>query len=200
MHDVYLVVGLGNPGTSYAGTRHNAGFLAVERLGERMACPFRTENRFDARCGKGGLGGAEVLLCQPLTFMNRSGRSVARVVSYYKIDLARVLVVTDDLDLELGTVRLRLRGSSGGHNGLRSVAQELGTEQFARLKIGIGRRGGGSVLGHVLGRFDSRERELLELVLERVSDQVAAAVNEGFELAMAQYNGRVATDNDEVGS
>ena len=192
MQDAYLVVGLGNPGAAYADTRHNAGFLAVEGLRRRIDCELKLERSFESRCGKGSLASKKVILCQPQTFMNLSGRAVAKLVSFYKIDLGRILILADDVDLDLGMIRMRLRGSSGGHKGLHSVEKELGTERYARLKIGIGRRRQGSVHGHVLGRFEEGERELLACVLERAAEQAVVAVTEGFEAAMSRYNGLVA--------
>ncbi len=196
MQGVYLVAGLGNPGVAYDGTRHNAGFLAVDCLCRRIGCKLKAERRFEARCGRGPLAGKETLFCQPQTFMNISGKAVANLVSFYKIELDRVLIVADDADLELGRIRLRLRGSSGGHNGLKSVEQALRTECYARLKIGVGRREQCSVRRHVLGRFEEREREVLARVLERAADAVAAAVGEGFETAMNRYNGLAASAAD----
>ncbi|MCS1407111.1 MAG: Peptidyl-tRNA hydrolase [Verrucomicrobia subdivision 3 bacterium] len=191
MQGAYLVAGLGNPGAAYANTRHNAGFLAVERLGGRVGGEIQPERKFEACIGRGILADREVLFCQPQTFMNLSGRSISRILSFYKIEISHLLVLVDDVDLELGVIRLRRRGSSGGHNGLKSVAKELGTEQYARLKIGIGRQGSGSVHGYVLGRFADFENELLTEVLDRVADQVYTAVTEGFEAAMNRYNGLV---------
>lgn len=196
MQGAYLVAGLGNPGMAYADTRHNAGFLAVDALCRRIGCELKPEPSLDAQCGKGSLAGKKVIFCQPQTYMNLSGRAVAKLASFYKIDLVRILILADDVDLELGVIRLRRRGSSGGHKGLKSVEKELGTERYARLKIGVGRRKQGSVHGHVLGRFEERERQLLACVLERAADQVVAAVAEGFEAAMSRYNGLVAKTAD----
>lgn len=197
MQGAYLVAGLGNPGAAYADTRHNAGFLAVDGLCRRIGCELKLKRSFEARCGKGNLAGKTVIFCQPQTFMNLSGRAVAKLASFYKIAFGRMLILADDVDLELGMIRLRRRGSSGGHKGLKSVEKELGTEHYARLKIGIGRRKQGSVHGHVLGRFEEGERELLACVLERAADQAVAAVTEGFEAAMSRYNGLVAKTADE---
>ncbi len=196
MQGAYLVAGLGNPGAAYTDTRHNAGFLAVDGLCRRIGCELKPERPFEARCGRGNLAGQKVIFCQPQTFMNLSGRAVAKLSSFYKIDVGRILILADDVDLELGTIRLRRRGSSGGHNGLKSVEKELGTAHYARVKIGIGRRKPGSVHGHVLGRFEEDERELLDCVLERAADQVIAAVTEGFEAAMSRYNGLIVRTAD----
>ena len=196
MKDAYLIAGLGNPGKNYVNTRHNAGFLAIDCLCRRIGCELKLKPALEARCGGGSLAGQKVLLCQPQTFMNLSGRAMAKLTSFYKIGVGRILILADDVDGELGKIRLRRRGSSGGHKGLQSIEEELGTDCYARLKIGIGRRKTGSVSQHVLGRFEESERKLLACVLERVADQVVAAVTKGLESAMSLYNGLVTKTAD----
>lgn len=193
MEDLFLVAGLGNPGPDYARTRHNAGFLAVERIGERARVDWKEERKFRARVARGELGGQRMVLCEPLTFMNLSGESIAPLASYYRIAAERVLVLVDDADLPFGQIRLRGSGSSGGHHGLESIESHLGTREFPRLRIGIGRtdRNLREITGHVLGKFGREEEDLLKKVLDRVSSQVEKFLTEGIQKAMSQFNGAV---------
>lgn len=195
---MHLIVGLGNPGADYAKTRHNAGFLLVERLAERWKAGWNTERKFTARMAKTGRGGKKILLCEPQTFMNLSGEAVAAVVKFYQLPLANVLVVVDDADLPLGEIRLRPGGGSGGHHGLESVAQHLGSKEYARLRIGIGRQNEArQITGHVLGKFSPGEGPVLEKVLERVVGQVECWLSAGLQKAMSQFNGAVSPNNEE---
>lgn len=198
MEPMHLIVGLGNPGADYAKTRHNAGFLLVERLAERWKAGWNTERKFTARMAKTGRGGKKILLCEPQTFMNLSGEAVAAVVKFYQLPLANVLVVVDDADLPLGEIRLRPGGGSGGHHGLESVAQHLGSKEYARLRIGIGRQNEArQITGHVLGKFSPGEGPVLEKVLERVVGQVECWLSAGLQKAMSQFNGAVSPNNEE---
>jgi PTH1 family peptidyl-tRNA hydrolase len=194
MDTACLIAGLGNPGTEYSSTRHNAGFLAVEKLGRKFRAEWKVESRFDARVAKIAAGPGKVILCEPETYMNRSGEAIAPLAGFYKIPAERILVLVDDADLPLGQIRLRAEGSSGGHHGLESVEKHLGTKAFARLRIGIGRteRESREITGHVLGRFGSEERELLDRVLERCAAQVECYLTAGIQKAMSQFNGAVA--------
>jgi PTH1 family peptidyl-tRNA hydrolase len=191
MEDVFLIVGLGNPGAEYAHTRHNAGFLLVEKLAAKWKCDWTNEKKFRARVAKATQNGKRILLCEPQTFMNLSGETVGALKNFYQLPLKQLIVVVDDADLALGTVRLRGSGSSGGHHGIESVEQHLATREFARLKIGIGRKDNlREITGHVLGRFDKTENELMEKVLDRASGQVETWLEAGVEKAM-QSNGSV---------
>jgi PTH1 family peptidyl-tRNA hydrolase len=191
MEDIFLIVGLGNPGAEYANTRHNAGFLLVEKLAVQWKCEWAKERKFRARVAKTARNGKRVLLCEPQTFMNLSGETVGAVKNFYQLAVSQLMVVADDADLPLGTVRLRGSGSSGGHHGLESVEQHLGSREFARLKIGIGRKDNvREITGHVLGRFDAAENELVKKVLDRAAAQVETWLDGGLEKAM-QLNGNV---------
>ena len=186
------MVGLGNPGRQYEHTRHNAGFMLVERLAKRWQTSWSLENKFDARVARVKRGENQVLLAQPQTFMNLSGKSVAALAKFYDIAPQNVLIVLDDADLPLGTLRMRPGGSSGGHHGLDSLEQCLGTKAFPRQKIGIlGRTepGARQITGKVLGGFSKSESELLEQVLARAADQVEAWLDLGIEPAMNKFNG-----------
>jgi peptidyl-tRNA hydrolase, PTH1 family len=191
MENVFLIVGLGNPGAEYANTRHNAGFMLVEKLAVRWKCEWANEKKFRARLAKATFDGKRVFLCEPQAFMNVSGETVGAVADFYQLPLAQMLVATDDADLPVGTLRLRPGGSSGGHHGLESVESHLASRDFARLKIGIGRKDGlREITNHVLGRFDSAELELLGKVLDRAAEQVETWLKAGIEKAM-QLNGNV---------
>src|SRR5436309_8359222 len=139
MENFYLIVGLGNPGAEYARTRHNAGFMVVERLAERWQAGWGLEQKFESRVARAERDGRRLLLGQPQTYMNQSGEAVAKLAEYFRAPLDRLLVVVDDADLPLGEIRLRPRGAGGGHHGLESIERRLGTRQYARLRIGIGR-------------------------------------------------------------
>lgn len=198
MEPMHLIVGLGNPGAEYAKTRHNAGFILVEKLAEQWKASWVRERKFSARVAKAEHHGQKILLCEPQTFMNLSGEAVGAVAKFYQLPLAKVLVVVDDADLPFGEVRLRPGGGSGGHHGLDSVTQHLGSRQYARLRIGIGRKEEArEITNHVLGRFDAAERKLLDKVLSRAADQIECWLTHGLQKAMSQFNGAIAPKNEE---
>ena len=197
MENIFLIVGLGNPGADYAKTRHNAGFLLVEKLAAKWKCDWANEKKFRARIAKAERNGKRILLCEPQTFMNLSGETVGALASFYQLPLKQILIAADDADLPVGTIRLRGSGSSGGHHGLESIEQHLASREFARLKIGIGRKDNlREITGHVLGKFDSAESKLMGKVLERAADQIEIWLDAGIEKAM-QLNGVVDSTNEE---
>ena len=192
MEDLHLIVGLGNPGGEYAKTRHNAGFLLVTKLAERWKAGWTLEKRFNARVAKAERNEGRVLLCEPQTFMNSSGESVGSLVQFFRMPINRLLVAVDDADLPFGEIRLRPGGSSGGHHGLESIETHLGTREFARLRIGIGRKDGArEITDYVLGRFSGAEAELAEKVLAKAADQTEVWLKAGIQKAMSQFNGLV---------
>ena len=198
MESVHLIVGLGNPGADYAKTRHNAGFLLVEKLAAKWKTDWSNERKFVARIAKSERGGKRALLCEPQTFMNLSGETVGALINFYQLPLKQVLVAVDDADLPLGEIRLRKSGSSGGHHGLESIEQHLASREFARLRIGIGRKDGArEITNFVLGKFDLAENAVLEKVLVRASDQVECWLDNGIEKAMNQFNGVVDSTNEK---
>ena len=198
MQNLYLIVGLGNPGADYSRTRHNAGSLLVERLAGLWGAPWTYEKRFNVRLARAERAGASVLLGQPQTFMNSSGEAVSAVARFYRVPVSRLLLVVDDADLPLGEIRLRPSGSSGGHHGLESVEQQLGTREYARLRIGIGRESGArEITNYVLGRFSSTETPLVDKVLTVASRQVECWLEDGIQKAMSQFNGTVVGPEDE---
>ncbi|MGA9777687.1 MAG: aminoacyl-tRNA hydrolase [Limisphaerales bacterium] len=199
MEPLHLIVGLGNPGAEYTKTRHNAGFLLVEKLAARWQAAWKNERKFNARLARAAHHGCRVLLCQPQTFMNASGETVGALVNFYRLPRTRVLVVVDDADLPLGEIRLRAGGSSGGHHGLESIEQHVGSREFARLRLGIGRREGArEITDYVLSRFDRTEAALMEKVLDRAASQTECWLSDGIQKAMNRFNGVVDSANEET--
>lgn len=178
-----LLVGLGNPGREYRETRHNVGFLLLDRLASRERAEFRTEKSWQAEVARAG----DLLLCKPLTYMNLSGQSVRPLSQFYKIEPAQMLVILDDMALPLGKLRFRKDGSAGGHNGLKSIIEQLGTNVIPRLRVGIGSAERDAV-DHVLGRFTLEERPALDQSLDRALEAIDCARTRGFEAAMNAYN------------
>ncbi len=179
-----LLVGLGNPGREYSGTRHNVGFMVLDRLAAAMGAAFRADKKWQADTASNG----GVWLLKPQTYMNLSGESVGSLVRFYQIEPARVLVVLDDMALPLGRLRIRERGSHGGHNGLRSILEHLGTQDVPRLRVGIGSSEPGAAVGHVLGRFAVDERALVEQSLDRAVEAVRFAQENDLPSAMNKFN------------
>lgn len=198
MEQWHLIVGLGNPGAEYTKTRHNAGFLVVEKLAARWKADWSAPKKFHSRIARVERGERRVLLCQPQTFMNASGEAVRALADFYQVPLSQLLVIVDDADLPLGELRMRERGSSGGHHGLESIEQHLASREYARLRIGIGRKDGArEITDHVLGRFNVAEAKLMEKVLTAAADQLECWLDAGIEKAMNQFNGVVADSESE---
>lgn len=189
-----LVVGLGNPGARYAGTRHNVGFMVADRL-HAAGRGSSFADRFDGRLARVSLDGQEVLLLEPQTFMNRSGRAVAAAASFHGLGPEDLLVVHDDLDLDFGTVRVKVGGGSGGHRGLESCFEALGTRDFARVRVGIGRPGPDlDPVDYVLSPFDEGQRAALAGVVDLAADAAREVVRAGPATAMNRFNRRGAND------
>jgi peptidyl-tRNA hydrolase, PTH1 family len=184
-----LIVGLGNPGSKYAQTRHNVGFDAIDHLAKRWQITLSDQKRFQGIAGEGLSGTQKIRLLKPQTFMNLSGQSVRAVLDWYKLDPTAVLVIYDDLDLPLGKLRMRLAGSAGGHNGMKSIISHLGTQAFPRLRLGIG-KSQDETIGHVLGKFAAAEAPIMREILELSSDAVQLSLRQGIEKSMSLYNSR----------
>jgi len=189
MHEpIHLIVGLGNPGLRYAGNRHNVGFHCLHRLAAAHGLTFGRRHK-QALLAEGTVGARRVVLAMPQTYMNESGRSVAPLMQFHKLPLQYLLVVYDDLDLPQGAIRLRAEGGSGGHKGIRSIIQHLGSQDFARLRIGIGRPPGRmDPADYVTQNFTAAEEALIEQALERAVAAVETWLVEGLEEAMNRYN------------
>ncbi|MGH8002052.1 MAG: aminoacyl-tRNA hydrolase [Brasilonema sp.] len=192
-----LVVGLGNPETKYDQTRHNIGFAAVDALSRSWKIPLAENRKFQGEYGEGiARNGDKIRLLKPLTYMNRSGQAMQAVTSWYKLQPELVLVIYDDMDLPLGKTRLRLSGSAGGHNGMKSAIAHLGTQNFPRLRIGIGKPKSAATsdesgaVSHVLGRFSATENQMVSLVLQFVVECVELSLKQGVEKAMNICNSR----------
>ena len=185
----WLVVGLGNPGEKYENTRHNVGFLTVDELAERARVPVQ-KLKYRALTNTVELGGARALLMKPVTYMNLSGEAVGQAARFYKIPPERVLVISDDVSLPLGKLRIRKSGSAGGHNGLKNIIQHLGTDAFPRVKIGVGQKPHPDydMADWVLSKFTGEDKKVIAQAVERAADAVACYIQEGPDRAMGKFN------------
>ena len=185
-----LIVGLGNPGKAYEGTRHNVGFAVLEKLAQKYRLGFRDRSKWEAKITEGVIESSSVVLMMPSTFMNLSGQAVAPALHYLNVDLSRLLVVVDDVAIPLGQMRIKLNSGSGGHNGLKSIEEHLQTNRFARLRIGVGDRQEGDLSSHVLGRFSLEEEALIPQILERAVQAIEIWLDQGITSAMDFANRR----------
>lgn len=187
---MYIIAGLGNPGSQYENTRHNAGFRVMDILADRMGILIE-EKKHKALCGRGVLEGQKVILLKPQTFMNASGESIRAAADFYKAEPEEVLVVYDDISLEPGQLRIRAKGSAGGHNGMKNIIAHLGTQEFPRVKVGIGEKPKGMDLAdYVLSRFSKGEQELMDQAFKEAARAVAVILGQGIESAMNEFNAK----------
>lgn len=184
---IRLVAGLGNPGPEYAATRHNIGFMTIDRLAGQAGSTWEKSAKWEALTAKSG----EILLVKPMSFMNRSGHPLLAVAQFFKIEPAQILVVLDDFALPLGRLRLRLGGGTGGHNGLDSIIVQFGTDEIARLRIGIGVAPSEGSVDYVLGRFFEEEQTLVRSTIDRATEAVKWAIDKGVVSAMNHFNPEV---------
>jgi len=190
-----LIIGLGNPGQGYSNNRHNIGFMCLKHFAKEHGIEF-DKKQADARTGLGNIEGIDVVLAKPQTYMNLSGKSVTRLMNKYKLTPEDIIVFHDDMDLPLGKVRIRMGGSSGGHNGINSIIAEIGTREFIRIKIGIGRPERDEdnrvydreIVDYVLSNFSRDEKKQLEPSIEKVSDAILCLLTEGLDAAMNRFN------------
>ncbi|MBT9314236.1 aminoacyl-tRNA hydrolase [Leptothoe spongobia] len=194
-----LLVGLGNPGQKYDRTRHNIGFEVIDALAKAWSIPMSNNKRFQGITGESRTAaGNRLILLKPTTYMNRSGQSIRAIVDWYKLSPSDVLVIYDDMDLPIGKLRLRLSGSAGGHNGMKSIISHLGTQIFPRLRLGISRsdnpetQSNRTVVNHVLGKFAPDERKVIDAAIQLAEEAVEFSLSKGIERAMSLYNGREA--------
>jgi len=183
---MWIVVGLGNPGKKYSRTRHNIGFMVVEEFARRYEIDFKEKEKY--RIGTGSIDGEKVLLIEPLRYMNNSGLAVKDVLGRFNIPLEKLIVIHDDLDMEVGKLRIRRKGSSGGHKGVESIIQNISSKDFARLKIGIGREAGVTPEDYVLSKFRKNEIPLIKSTIEKASDAVTSILLDGLGKAMNRFN------------
>ena len=186
---MYIIAGLGNPTGQYAHTRHNVGFDVIDRLAEKENIRL-LEKKHKAIIGKGIIGGQKVILAKPQTYMNLSGESIRELADYYKIDVTKELIVlSDDISLDVGQVRIRKKGSAGGHNGLKNIILHLGTDEFSRIKIGVGEKPVGYDLAdYVLGHFDASEQKRTEEAYEKAQEAIEMMIAGDVDQAMNQFN------------
>lgn len=186
---MYLIVGLGNPGREYEATRHNMGFDVIDKLVEEYRIP-QGGVKFNAMYGKGIIGGQQALLMKPLSYMNLSGGPIRDMLHYFKIDPeTEMIVIYDDIDTEPGSLRIRKQGSAGGHNGIKDIIKQIGTQKFTRIRIGVGAKPQGwDLADYVLGRFDTQNRKLVDEAQERACKAVEMILSEGADAAMNEFN------------
>ncbi len=185
-----LIAGLGNPGRKYERTRHNIGFMLVDRLSQRYGISLNS-HKFKADYGAGRMDGIDVILVKPMSYMNNSGEPLRQVAKYFKVSPADILVVHDDLDLPWEDIKIKINGGHGGHNGLRSIIKAFGTGDFKRIRIGIGRSSEHvGVTDYVLGKFDKSDQDCLGEVIARAGDAVVTILTEGPQIAMNKFHGR----------
>lgn len=187
---MYIIVGLGNPGKQYEHTRHNVGFEVIDRLAEKHDI-LMTERKHRAFCGKGLIGGQKVMLVKPQTFMNLSGESVKSAVEFYQIGMDELIVVYDDVSLSPGQLRIRRAGSAGGHNGIKNIIAQLGTQEFPRVKVGVGEKPERMDLAdYVLSHFSKGEWEMMEEAFKEAADAVEVMIADGVDAAMNRFNAK----------
>ena len=185
---IALIAGLGNPGEKYEKTRHNAGFLVIDRLSELFSIQLN-KSKFDLVYGRGTIENSSIIIAKPMAFMNRSGPPIRKLADYFGIKSEGILVIYDDIDLMFERIKLKEKGGHGGHNGIRSLVDAFGTNDFPRLRLGIGRPGSKTdVSGHVLGRFSVEEAEILTRMVEKAGQAVVSVINEGVTVAMNNFN------------
>lgn len=184
----WLIVGLGNPGRDYVQTRHNIGFLTADVLCQELGGVFKEETRWPGLSARIKTENSQIHLLKPTTFMNLCGPAVTRYQQYYRIPQEQLLIVSDDVDLPLGAMRVRLNGSAGGHNGLKSIIASLGTTEFARLRIGIGRQARGETADYVLGKFNSEETEMVEKIVSEAAKLLLQLPNSPRERMIEKFN------------
>ena len=189
---MFLIAGLGNPGKEYENTRHNAGFMVLDALADKLGADI-SEKKHKALCGKAVIGGQKVILLKPQTYMNSSGESIRAAADYYKVDPEDILVVYDDISLAPGQLRIRAKGSAGGHNGIKSIIAHLGTQEFPRVRVGVGEKPPRMDLAdYVLSRFSKEDRAAMEDAFKEAAKAVEVMITEGMDTAMNQFNGHKA--------
>ena len=192
---MYIIAGLGNPGTKYKGTRHNVGFEVIKALSKEYL-PGHARKKFEARILNGRIKGEEVLLMRPQTFMNNSGIAIRQAADFYKVPADHILVIYDDVALPLGTLRLRKSGSAGGHNGVKSIIAHLGSQDFPRIRIGVGAAKNKELIDYVLGDFSKADKPVIQEAIQRAAEAVVCMLSEGMDTAMNRFNGPAVKETD----
>ena len=185
---MYLIVGLGNPEVDYSKTRHNMGFNTINKIAEKYKISVE-QKKFDALFGMGEIENEKVILLKPQTYMNLSGKSIIQVVNFYKIPYENIFVIYDDMDVEKGKIRIRKKGSSGSHNGMKSVVEQLGTEEFTRIRVGIGKpEFEGDTINYVIGAIPEEEIKILDEGAKKASEAMIEIIKNGVDSAMNKFN------------
>lgn len=188
---MYIIAGLGNPTREYEATRHNIGFDAITRISDDYGIPLNMK-KHKAICGTGYIEGQKVILAQPQTYMNLSGESIRELSDFYKVPAENIIIIYDDICLDIGQLRVRAKGSAGGHNGIKSIISHLGTQEFPRIRVGVGNKPDGwDLADYVLGRFPKEEQPIVRFALERASKACTDLIVQGMEYTMNQYNRKV---------
>lgn len=185
---MFVIVGLGNPGKEYAGTRHNVGFDTIDCLAHNNNISMN-KVKYKAVIGEGRINNQKVILVKPQTYMNLSGRSLREIVNFYKLDMEDLIVIYDDIDTDVGKIRIRKKGSAGSHNGMKSIIYEIVSDKFPRIRIGIGKQKYGNLADFVLGKFSKEERQWIDLAIKKAAEAVEILIKEGIEITMNRYNG-----------
>lgn len=198
---MFAIIGLGNPGKEYENTRHNAGFNSVDAIAKKYGIDI-SKNEFKSKVGQGFIDGQKVILVKPQTYMNNSGEAVREVVDFYKLDsTSEIMIIYDDISLDVGMIRVRDKGSAGGHNGIKSIIAHLGSEVFLRIRVGVGDKGeNGDLVKHVLGTFKGDDETTIKESYEKAVDAATLILNDNLEKAMNIYNKKVpkkSVENDE---
>lgn len=192
---MYIIVGLGNPGKRYDNTRHNIGFITLDYLADKNSIKIN-KLKHKALVGEGNISGQKVLLVKPQTFMNLSGNSVRELMDYYKVDIENLIVVYDDVDIPVGALRIRKKGSAGTHNGMKSIIYDLQNDQFPRVRIGIGGQGKIELGSYVLGGFGKEEKSIIENAVIGAASSIEAMLEKGIDFAMGEYNIKPKTEGE----
>ena len=189
---MFAIIGLGNPGKEYENTRHNAGFNSVDAIAKKYGIDI-SKNEFKSKVGQGFIDNQKVILVKPQTYMNNSGEAVREVVDFYKLDSrSDIIIIYDDISLDVGMIRVRDKGSAGGHNGIKSIIAHLGSEAFLRIRVGVGDKGeNGDLVKHVLGTFKGEDENTIKESYEKAADAAALILNDNLEKAMNIYNKKV---------
>lgn len=189
---MYIIVGLGNPGREYKNTRHNVGFMVIDKVADKHNIRL-DRRRHKAVTGRGTIGGERVVLVKPQTFMNLSGESVRKVIDYYKADeKLELIIISDDISLNVGMLRIRKKGSAGGHNGLKNIILNLGHDEFQRIRVGVGDKASGAdLIDHVLGHFSKEDMILIDEAVSRAAEAVEVIITDGCDAAMNTFNKKI---------
>lgn len=185
---MYLIIGLGNPENEYKNTRHNMGFDTINILAEKYNIQMN-KNKFDAITGEGTIEGEKIILVKPQTYMNLSGKSAIQFVNFYKLDLNKVIVIYDDMDIDVGKIKLRKKGGAGSHNGMKSMVEELGSEEFPRVRVGIGKpKFANDSINYVIGAIPDEEKKILKESVRTAGEAICEVIKSGIDIAMNRFN------------